>query len=78
MRTYSVLLADLGAAEWPGAMGWRQVREPLGGRLLPCPFQCQGLQPREPDQPWSGGGRRPVWVHKALAGGRTLAGLEIR
>ncbi len=34
--------------------------------------------PDNPDQTWSGRGRRPRWVHEAEAAGRSLADMEIR
>lgn len=34
--------------------------------------------PDNPDQTWSGRGRRPRWVHEAEAAGRSLPDLEIR
>ncbi len=34
--------------------------------------------PENPDQTWSGRGRRPRWVHDAEAAGRSLAEMEIR
>lgn len=34
--------------------------------------------PDNPEQTWSGRGRRPRWVHDAEAAGRSLADMEIR
>ena len=33
--------------------------------------------PTNPAETWSGQGRRPAWVEEALAGGATLAELEV-
>ncbi len=33
--------------------------------------------PENPEQTWSGRGRRPRWVHEAEAAGRSLADMEI-
>lgn len=34
--------------------------------------------PDNPEQTWSGRGRRPRWVHESEAAGRSLADMEIR
>lgn len=34
--------------------------------------------PENPEQTWSGRGRRPRWIHEAEAAGRSLADMEIR
>jgi DNA-binding protein H-NS len=34
--------------------------------------------PENPEQTWSGRGRRPRWVHEASAAGRSLSDMEIR
>ena len=34
--------------------------------------------PDNPEQTWSGRGRRPRWIHEAEAAGRSLSDMEIR
>jgi len=33
--------------------------------------------PKEPEQTWTGRGRKPKWVERALDGGQTLKDLQI-
>jgi DNA-binding protein H-NS len=49
------------------------------GATAPGPANAPRYRnPENPEQTWSGRGRRPRWVHEAEAAGRTLPEMEIR
>lgn len=50
------------------------IAKPISKRAKAGPKYCN---PENPTQTWSGLGRKPNWVHEALANGRDISDLEI-
>jgi DNA-binding protein H-NS len=71
VREHGFTLAELTAFVPQGA-GRARRRIAEGGPGVP-----RFRNPENPDQTWSGRGRRPRWVHDAEAAGRSLEDLRI-
>ena len=67
-KEHGFRLSDLVADQKPGK----------GKRLAEAGSQAAAVyvNPENPDETWSGRGRRPRWVNDALAAGRTLDDLK--
>lgn len=64
-REHGFRLSELIADRQPGKPGSK------AGEAAPGAAPAY-VNPDNPEQTWSGRGRRPRWVHEALEGGRTL------
>lgn len=72
-RHHGFSLADLmegGAARGQGRRGGG--RKAAGGAAV-----VKFRNPSNPEQTWSGRGRRPGWIHEAEAAGRSLADMAV-
>ncbi len=67
-REHGFRLADLVSDRPSGKAG----KSGQGGSVLPAAY----VNPENPDETWSGRGRRPGWVKAALEAGRTLEDLR--
>jgi DNA-binding protein H-NS len=76
LREHGLTMADLapGTDKGRGA-GKRGGRSAASSSAAPSGAKYRN--PENPEQTWSGRGRRPQWVHEATANGRALAELEI-
>ena len=79
-REHGFALSDLAPQGGKGAKGRGMSKRAgrSGASSSPAPSDAKYRNPENPDQTWSGRGRRPRWVHEATASGRSLADLEIR
>ena len=74
VREHGFTLAELGPFVGAGAGGGRgRRRGPTEGAVNAPRYR----NPDNPEQTWSGRGRRPRWVHDAEAAGRSLDDLRI-
>ncbi len=79
-REHGFSLAELvpgGGARGRAAGGKRGGRSAASTSSPPTPSDAKYRNPENPEQTWSGRGRRPQWVHEATANGRALADLEV-
>lgn len=75
-REHGFTLTDLAPLAGKGrSAGKRGSRS--GAAPSPAPSDAKYRNPQNPEQTWSGRGRRPAWVHAALDGGRALEDLTI-
>ena len=77
LREHGLTMADLASGtDKGGGAGKRGSRSPASASSAPSDAKYRN--PENPEQTWSGGGRRPQWVHDATANGRALEELAIR
>ncbi len=78
-REHGFSLAELTAGTSNGhvARGKRGGRSAASTSSPPTPSEAKYRNPENPEQTWSGRGRRPQWVHEATANGRALADLGL-
>lgn len=62
---------EAGSGKNRGRRGTRSAGAPS-----PAPSDLRYRNPENPDQTWSGRGRRPVWFNEALAQGRSAEELK--
>jgi DNA-binding protein H-NS len=72
VREHGFTLAELGPYVGPGAGRGRRRAAAEGPASAP-----RFRNPENPEQTWSGRGRRPRWVHDAEAAGRSLEEMRI-
>ena len=65
-KEHGFKLSDLVAEQKPGK----------GRRSVEAGAESAYVNPENPDETWSGRGRRPRWVNDALTAGRTLEDLK--
>lgn len=66
-KEHGFRLSDLVADQKPGK----------GRKSSEAGAEAAYVNPENPDETWSGRGRRPRWVNDALAAGRTLEDLKV-
>ncbi len=79
-REHGFSLAELTGGASPGrATGAKRAgRSGTSDSSSPAPSEAKYRNPENPEQTWSGRGRRPQWVHGATANGRALEELAIQ
>lgn len=79
-REHGFSLAELvpGGGAKGRAAGGKRGGGSKAAATSPAPSDARYRNPENPDQTWSGRGRRPQWVHEATANGQELADLEIQ
>ncbi len=79
-REHGFSLAELTGGASPGraAGAKRAGRSGTSDSSSPAPSEAKYRNPENPEQTWSGRGRRPQWVHEATANGRALEELAIQ
>ena len=76
-REHGFSLAELVPGTDKGRSGSGKRGSRSAASASSAPSQAKYRNPENPDQTWSGRGRRPQWVHDATANGRALEELAI-
>ncbi|NOD34985.1 MULTISPECIES: H-NS family nucleoid-associated regulatory protein [unclassified Ruegeria] len=74
-RSAALKAAEKAAAEFGFSLSELSSDAPRGGKAPKT--KAKYRNPSNPDQTWSGRGRKPQWVHDALNAGSDISELEI-
>lgn len=74
-RQEALKAAEKAAAEFGFSLSELSGEAPRG--IKPTKTKAKYRNPENPDQTWTGRGRKPQWVHDALTAGVDISDLEI-
>lgn len=77
VRGHGFTLADLTAQSGKGRSSGAKRGSRSGAGASSPSSDAKYRNPENPEQTWSGRGRRPQWVHDAISANRSLADLAV-